>query len=193
MPTNSSANHLFGAADEFQQFCNKQSWKYCFIGGLAVLRWGEIRMTQDIDLCLLCGFGSEEAYVTKLLETFQPRINNAVDFALKNRVFLVTASNGTPVDISLSGLPFEEEMVSRATCFEFSKGCSLLTCSAEDLIILKAFADRSKDWIDIEGIILRQAENLNQELIFDQLSPFCDIKGSPETIPKLKAVFVKNQ
>jgi hypothetical protein len=33
----------------------------------------------------------------------------------------------------------------------------LHTCSAEDLIVLRAFADRSKDWVDIEGVIIRQS------------------------------------
>ncbi len=192
MPNDARANCLFEAATECQAFFKDQNWKYCFIGGLAVLRWGEIRMTQDIDLCLLCGFGSEEYYASKLAEEFQPRIKNPIDFALKNRVFLITASNGTPVDISLSRLPFEEEMVARATCFEFSKGHPLLTCSAEYLIVLKAFADRPKNWMDIEGIVTRQAENLNQDLIFKQLTPLCEIKDAPETIPKLTDVFRKN-
>ncbi|HCE02872.1 MAG TPA: hypothetical protein DEQ98_06480, partial [Acidobacteria bacterium] len=40
------------------------------------------------------------------------------------------------------GLPFEETLVSRATRFAFPGDVPLLTCSAEGLIILKAFAAR---------------------------------------------------
>ena len=48
-------NALFKAGLEIQNFLNSKKWSFCFIGGLAVIRWGEARMTQDIDLCVLSG------------------------------------------------------------------------------------------------------------------------------------------
>lgn len=185
-------NPLFQAAFEFQEYFEKKHWKFCFFGGLAVLRWGEIRMTQDVDLCLLCGFGSEEGYATELLNDFKPRISQAHEFAVQNRVLLLFASNGVSMDISLSGLSFEEEMIKRATPFKFLQDYSLLTCSAEDLIVLKTFADRPKDWADIEGIIIRQSNNLNQTYILNQLAPLCEAKESPESIQKLQVLFNQN-
>jgi hypothetical protein len=113
-------------------------------------------MTQDIDLCLLCGFGKEAKYAQVLLDNFHARISDALTFALTNRVLLVSTSNGVAADISFSGLPFEEEMISLSSPFDFYPDCSLITCSAEDLVVLKAFADRTKDWMDGESIILRQ-------------------------------------
>ncbi len=158
---------LFQAALEFQQIMDEKSHPFCFIGGLAVIRWGEMRMTQDIDLCLLCGFGNEEEYIKDLFEKFKSRIPDAFAFALSNRVLLLYASNSVSVDISLSGLPFEEQMIKQATPFSFYPDCSLTTCSAEDLVVLKAFADRTKDWTDIEGIVLRQRQNLDTDYIFE--------------------------
>jgi hypothetical protein len=38
-------NPLFAAALEIQQFFNAHGWRFCFIGGLAVQRWGEPRLT----------------------------------------------------------------------------------------------------------------------------------------------------
>lgn len=137
-------NPLFQAALDIQQTMKDRKWPFCFIGGLAVIRWGEMRMTQDIDLCLLCGFGNEEKYIEELAEQYKSRIDDPLTFAVTNRVLLLYASNGVAVDISLSGLPFEDEMIRRATPFLFYPDCSLITCSAEDLIVLKAFAERSK-------------------------------------------------
>jgi len=182
-------NPLFEAAREFQNIFEKQKWPFCFIGGLAAIRWGELRMTQDIDLCLLCGFGNEDRYINTLLELFTSRISNAHSFALENRVLLLYASNGVSVDISLSGLPFEEEMIKSSTLFEFTSDCSLRTCSADDLIILKAFANRSKDWMDIESIVLRQGDKLHQKYIIAQLLPLCELKNTPDVIDKLKKTF----
>jgi hypothetical protein len=179
-------NSLFKAGLEFQETLERRNWPFCFIGGLAVLRWGEIRMTQDIDLCLLCGFGNEEKYVKTLLQKFKSRITNAEDFAFTNRVLLLYASNGVSIDISLSGLSFEEQMIKRATAFSFHADCTLITCSAEDLIILKSFANRTKDWMDVEGIILRQGERLDTVYILEQLAPLCEIKGTPDIVTKLQ-------
>lgn len=178
-------NILFQAAQEIQDVLQKRKWPFCFIGGLSVIRWGQIRITQDVDLSLLCGFGHEEKYVTPLLREFHSRISNPEAFALKNRVLLLVASNGVPVDLSLSGLSFEQEMIGRASIFEFAPGLPLYTCSAEDLIVLKAFADRSKDWGDIEGVISRQSR-LDSRYIFTQLSPLCDLKEAPDIVKRLQ-------
>jgi hypothetical protein len=186
-------NPLFAAALELQNTIQENRWDFCFIGGLAVLRWGEIRMTQDIDICLLCGFGNEKSYIDELAGSFQSRIQDAESFAQANRVLLLYASNGVSVDIALSGLDFEENMIKRASTFSFHPGCDLLTASAEDLIILKAFSDRSKDWMDIESIIAKQGKLLEQEYIVDQLTPLCEIKGNIDNIQKIQSLLKKNQ
>jgi hypothetical protein len=182
-------NLLFQAASDLQQTMNEKQWPFCFIGGLAVMRWGEIRMTQDIDLCLLCGFGNEKEFIQELIKIYQSRVDDALNFALTNRILLLHASNRVAVDISLSGLEFEEMMIRKATPFLFAPDCSLLTCSAEDLIILKAFADRPKDWNDIEGVVARQGQNLDTDYILDQLKPLCDLKESSDIIEKLENIF----
>ena len=184
--TQTAMNALFRAGLEIQKLLETLNWPFCFIGGLAVIRWGELRMTQDIDLCLLCGFGKEAKYAQVLLDNFQARIPDALTFALTNRVLLVSTSNGVAADISFSGLPFEEEMITRSSPFDFYPDCSLITCSAEDLVVLKAFADRTKDWMDVESIILRQGNNLDMDYVFRQLSPLCDLKGARDITARLK-------
>ena len=186
MKTSKKINPLFQAALELQNTFEELNWQFCFIGGLAVIRWGEARMTQDIDLCLLCGFGNEDHFITTIITKFRSRIKDAHQFALKNRVLLIYASNNVSVDISLSGLPYEDEMIKQATHFSFCSNHSLITCSAEDLIVLKAFADRNKDWMDIESICLRHGGNLNSNYMIEKLSPLCELKESPEIIDKLK-------
>ena len=179
-------NSLFQAGLELQHFFLGKKWPFCFIGGLAVIRWGEMRMTQDIDLSLFTEFGNEEIYINSLLEKFNSRITDPIDFAKKNRVLLLSASNGVSVDISLSGLLFEKQMIKRATFFPFSPECSLITCSAEDLIVLKTFADRARDWMDVEGIIIRQGNSLDVDYIIKELTPLCELKEVSEIVDKLR-------
>lgn len=181
-------NPIFAAALEIQAFCEDNDWRFCIIGALAVQRWGEPRLTRDVDLTILSGFGSEERWIEPLLEQFGARRSDARDFALRTRVLLLEASNKVPLDVSLGALPFEERVVARATTHHFLPDVELLTCSAEDLIVLKSFANRTKDWLDVEGIVVRQDRDLDVSLIWSELNPLIDLKEEPEIRARLKKI-----
>ena len=181
-------NPIFAAALEIQAACRTRGWRFCFIGAIAVQRWGEPRLTQDADLTLVTGFGGEETFVDPLLGAFEGRRPDARDFALRYRVLLLQGSNGVPLDVSLGAMPFEERAVERSSAFDVGEGQSLQTCSAEDLIVLKAFAGRDKDWLDIEGVALRQAGRLRESLIWEELEPLLELKDSPETAVRLRGI-----
>ena len=170
---------LFLLADEIQSFCQDRGWRFCFIGGIALQRWGEPRLT---------GFGDEAGYVDDLCQSFAGRIPDAAEFALRARVLLLQSERGIPIDISLGALPFEERVVGRATFYRFLADARLNTCSAEDLIVLKAFADRSRDWADIEGVLLRTGHRLAWETIEAELGPLCDAKKAPHILPRLRTL-----
>lgn len=182
---------LLQAAAELQVVCVSRAWRYSFIGGLAVLRWGEPRETVDVDLTLLTGFGDEERFVSTLLQAFEPRIPEAAAFAQVNRVLLLRAASGVGLDIALAGLPFEATLVERASDFTYPPDITLRTCSAEDLIVLKAFANRPKDWMDIDGVIVRQSANLDWPYIRANLAPLAELKDAPELMETLEQVRVR--
>jgi hypothetical protein len=184
-------NQLIEAGLEIQTFIQSKEWRFCFIGGLAVIRWGEIRMTQDVDLCVLSGFRNEEIFIRSLLTAFKSRISDAADFALSNRVLLLSASNGVDIDLSLAGLPFEEQMIERASPFSYCHDCELITCSAEDLIVLKAFADRTRDWADIESILLKQGKHIDIAYVIEQLTPLCELKEDSDIIKRFHKLIRK--
>lgn len=178
-------NAVVRAAADLQAVCEAEGWRYCFIGGLALQRWGEPRETVDVDLTLLTGFEGEMVFVSTLLEHFEARIDQAAEFARTHRVLLLRTESGVGLDIALGGLPFEESVVNRSTLFTYPPDVPLRTCSAEDLIVLKGFADRPKDWVDIEGIIIRQADHLDWPYVREQLAPLAELKESPEILRRL--------
>jgi hypothetical protein len=98
---------------------------------------------------------------------------------------LLASSDGTDIDLALGGLPFEENAVERASSFEFYPGMTIRTCSAEDLMVMKAFASREQDWGDVKGIIARQ-DSLKWELIYEELEPLCELKEAPEIVTRMK-------
>lgn len=62
-------------------------------------------------------------------------------------------------------------------------------CTPEDLVVMKAFADRDLDWNDIRGIIVRQGkESLDWSYMYEHLTPLCEAKEAPEILKKLKGL-----
>jgi hypothetical protein len=179
-------NPIFAAALEVQDFCGARGFHFCFIGGLALQRWGEPRLTQDVDLTVLSGFGREPEYADQFLSAFPPRIPDAREFALRHRVLLLLSRGGIPLDVALGAMPFEERAVNRASPFLVAEGVSLMTCGAEDLVVFKAFAGRDQDWIDIAGIALRQGRRLQEGLIWEELTPLLQLKEDDLSGPRLR-------
>lgn len=180
---------LAQAALQVQKFLDKQRWKYCFIGGIAVQKWGQVRITDDIDVTLLTGFGAEEKYIDKLLSQFDARISNARAFAIQNRVLLLVDKNRIDIDVSCGAFAFERSAVARARKVQIKPGIRLKLCTAEDLIVYKAFANRPLDWIDIEGIIAKQTKSkLDWKYVFTQLIPLVGLKEELEILAKLRTL-----
>ena len=177
---------VLDAAREVEVFCRANRWKFCFIGGLAIQRWGQPRLTADADLTLVTGFGGEPPYIDDLLSKFKARRADARRFALVNRVLLLEASNGVGVDIGIGALPFEENSIKRASRAEIAPGYELTTCCAEDLIVHKAFAGRPQDWLDVETILMRQNKKLNLALVWEELTPLAELKEEPQILVRLR-------
>ena len=174
-----------------QQFCTSNNWQFCFIGGIAVQRWAEPRFTEDVDITLLTGFENEESYISALLAEFQPRRVDAAAFALEYRVLLLRDPSGVGIDISLGGLPFEARVIARASPFAFDAHCVITVCSAEDLIVQKAFANRPQDWVDIETVLRRQHNNIDRIQVLEELLPLAELKEDEAIVSQLKKLFTR--
>jgi hypothetical protein len=182
-------NALTSLALELQDFCETRGWKACIIGGLAVQHWGEPRFTKDVDMTLMTGLGGEEKFVDEWLAAYEARVAQPREFALRNRVLLLRSSEGVGIDIALGALPFEEEAINRSRPIELEPGALLRLCTAEDLLVMKAFANRPLDWNDVRGVIVRQGtKKLDWDYVRRQLTPLCEVKEQPEIVDRLEAL-----
>ncbi len=179
---------LFREAHALQQFLMERGWPFCFIGGVALQHWGEPRVTRDLDLTVFTGFGGEAQVVGGLLAHYPGRRPDAREFALRHRVLLVSTPAGIAVDVALGALPFEADMIARATEVEFEPGVALRICSAEDLFVLKAFADRLQDRADVAGIARRRGRGLDWDAIIARLTPLVETKGDPAILQTVSAL-----
>lgn len=181
-------NGLFAAAAEVQALCDQRGWPFCFIGGLAVQRWGEARITRDVDLTLLTGYGGEEPVVTALLARFDSRVEDPLGLALRARVVLLRTAAGVPVDVALGALPFEERSVARSSLWAVPGTAPLRTCGAEDLVVHKAFAGRDRDWADLRGIAASRGPDLDRRLIAVELAPLLAAKDAAADLGRVLAL-----
>ncbi len=110
-----------------------------------------------------------------MLEAFPARLADAAQFAHENRILLLSSKNGVALDVSLGGLPFEEEMQSRSRLTQILPGGEMRTASPEDIVVMKFIANRPIDLKDIEGIISSQGGDLDCDYIRRWLSDLAQL------------------
>ena len=182
---------LISAAARLQANWRSMGFEFCFIGGLAVQHWGEPRQTNDVDATIWTEFGNERPVIQRLMEQLSGRIEHADQFALVNRVLLVQEASGVDVDISLAAFPYEQELIGRAQEQSF-RGVGLVICGPSDLVILKAFANRPRDWQDIRGVMIRSGSQLDWQLIESELQVLAELKEEPEILLTLEKLRTEN-
>lgn len=181
-----SLQELVQAAVRLQALWQEAGFEFCFIGGLAVQHWGEPRQTGDVDASLWTDFGNERPVIDRLLETLSPRIEDAGGFAMLNRVLLVQEPGGVDTDVSLAAFPFERDVIDRAELVLVHPAeDKIRLCDASDLIILKAFANRPRDWQDIRGIMIRSSDQLDWQRIMPETTTLASLKEEPEILDRL--------
>jgi hypothetical protein len=72
----------------------------------------------------------------------------------------------------LADTGYDEVLISRAKDVELASGKRVRVCTAEDLIIQKVIATRPQDMVDVEAVIIRQADRLDDAYILKWLRDF---------------------
>jgi hypothetical protein len=99
--------------------------------------------------------------------------------------------SGIGIDVTLGGLSDTSEALRRSSYQQFTPEIRLRICSADDLVIMKTVAARSRDWNDIESVIIKQDE-LDWQYILEtiqSLSAYEDMSGRIETLLSLRTRF----
>jgi len=171
------------ALREVKEFLDQHHIRHLVIGGVANAVWGRPRATRDADFKVLIGERTIGEFVTLVGTRFQFRVSDPAAFARQTYVVPIYASNHIPVDLGLGFLPYEEQAAERAIVIEY-QGVTFSTCTAEDLIIHKAISERERDWADIEGVLVRQGDRLDQAYIMHWLTQFAQVLERPELLQR---------
>lgn len=179
------------AIDSLQRLLHKYNDQGVIIGGVAVGFLGKPRFTADVDAVFLLSTREIPQFLeVARAENIIPRMQNAEEFATKNRILLLKHQpTETDIDISLGILPFEEEMVERGSTKSLAN-LSIRLPTPEDLIIMKAIAHRPKDLEDIHTIAEKHP-GLDVKRIKSWVNAFADVLEQPDLWKQIESLLTQ--
>ncbi|MDO9301873.1 MAG: nucleotidyltransferase [Anaerolineales bacterium] len=168
-------------------FLNEHNIPYMLIGGLAISIWGEMRVTHDVDFKVSVDMPLAD-FRKLVLERFPARPTNIPPHKLSPHVIHIWASPDVAADILVSIFDYEREAIKRAVHTEVL-GVPTRVCTAEDFIIHKVTANRDKDWLDVESILIRQRGKLDVQYIRNWLTQFAEALENPEMLAHFEKLY----
>lgn len=124
------------------------------VGGVAASILGRPRATRDIDALMTVPDDEwPQLLSTARRHGIEPRIEQPIEFARRTRVLLMRhLPSAIDIDLILGRLPFELQAIARSKTQSFG-GVTVRLPQVEDLLIMKAVAQRPHDLRDIEGLL----------------------------------------
>ena len=137
---------------------------FMVIGGVAVQVRGFARATRDLDATVRGDQVTVEALTRSLARSrIVPRVSDFETLARESFILLLEhRPSGTPIDLSLAWVDFEQAACARATPERFGS-VSAPVIRLDDLLVLKAIAWRERDQNDIRNLL---SLNLKVDLEF---------------------------
>lgn len=80
-------------------FCKINSIDYAVIGGVAVVAYGSLRTTKDIDVTLLCEIDDIDRIHNIFIQEFDPLISDSLNFFKNNFVLPLKLKTKIKIDI----------------------------------------------------------------------------------------------
>jgi predicted nucleotidyltransferase len=170
-------------------FLNERHIPYMLIGGLAVSIWGEPRVTLDADFKVSIDMPLAD-FRRIVFEQYPERPMNIPAHKQSPQILHIWESPGVAVDLLVSIFDYERDAIKRAVEMEVM-GILTRVCAAEDFIIHKVAANRIKDWLDIENILIRQRGKLDVVYIRNWLKQFSEALENPEILKHFDELYEK--
>ncbi len=149
------------------------------VGGVALNLLGRPRPTENVDAVVLHD-GSLESLVRAFrVAGLEGRIRDLIPFARRARSLLLRhRATGVEVDVSLGILVFEIDAVENRAVRNV--GDALLPVPAiEDLVVLKAIANRPKDLDDVRALLAAHPD-LDPRRALRKVREFARFIGAPQ-------------
>lgn len=133
-----------------------------FGGGVAVIVWGQPRVTQDLDLLLEIGTEQVDGFLELARAAGYRTEDNPRELLEGGFLRLLPPADAAPVALDLLRADTELHLqaIGRTRTFQLA-GEAVPVLAPEDLILLKLVAFRPKDTFDLESVIAATRETLD--------------------------------
>ena len=158
-------NPLYRSLVQLQQRLTMAGIPSAVIGGIAVSVWARPRTTQDIDFKVLLDRDAAQRLLDALAPDYVPLQANPLQALQRNGVLFVKDQTGIRIDLQLADTSLDESAIQRARTIELEPNVVAQVCSAEDLILYKMISIRPQDQIDVENLVRRQGQKLDDEYV----------------------------
>lgn len=158
-------NPLYQSLVQIQQRLTAAGIASAVIGGIAVSAWARPRATQDIDFKVLLDRDAAQRLLDVLMPDYVPLQANPLQALQRNGVLFVKDQAGIRIDLQLADTSLDESAIQRAQTLELEPGVTAQVCSAEDLIIYKMISTRPQDQVDVENLVRRQSQQLDEQYV----------------------------
>lgn len=164
---------------ELARVLNRLKVPYMVIGGQAVLRHGEPRITRDIDITMAVSPVEAMLLMKRLAKHgLKPIVERPEDFVLRTHVLpCQTDKSLLRVDFGFTDSPYEQQAIAHGVDV-VPDGVPVSFASAEDLVIHKIIAARPIDHQDVMGILLKNPD-LDADYVRDWLRKFAEVRERP--------------
>lgn len=162
-------NPLYQSLVRLQQRLTTAGIASVVIGGIAVSAWARPRATQDIDFKVLLDRDAAQHLLDVLQPDYVSLQANPLAALQHTGVLFVKDQAGIRIDLQLADTSLDESAIQRARTIELEPGVTAQVCSAEDLILYKMISTRPQDQIDVENLVQRQGQQLDDHYVLHWL------------------------
>lgn len=165
-------NPLYQAVARLQKRLADAGVPSAVIGGIAVSVWARPRATLDIDFKVQLTRGSAQKLLDILGQDYTPLQSDPIKAVQQYGILFVREESGIKIDLQVADVTFDELAIRRAHSVELEAGLTARVCSAEDLIIYKMISTRLQDQVDVENVVRRQGNQLDDAYVLRWLRSF---------------------
>ncbi len=165
-------DNLYKAIQTLQKRLTEATIPSMVIGGVAVGRWGDPRVTRDADLKVLLERKDADRLLAILAPDYVSLLPDPRDALRRQALVFVQDAGGVRLDLLLADTPYDVVAIQRGRDVEVQPGITLRLCSPEDLVIYKLISTRLRDHEDARTVVRRQGAALDDAYVLDWLRQF---------------------
>jgi hypothetical protein len=155
------------------KFLNVGGYNYIIIGGIAASTIGEARVTVDVDVDIVIKKEEVADFLDRAIKAgFKVQKKRCLKSVREIGVFQISAGDYN-IDFIIASTDLETQACARRKAIQLH-GVKAFFPTPEDLILLKLVPGRSKDIADIEGLIARHGNKLDEKYLKTWAMTLCD-------------------